>query len=231
MSLAILKRKSRRFQAKISGKDANGFSINGGHRNQGWVGQTSHGRHLSKTPFKGNIPKGNGGLYGNYKKSIVNGIYCCTNDPSIIKKSNMNNTALLLSRVENPTPVFIPNCEKSCLNNRWYKNLDPVLSSQGFYIKHKKAKKDLDDKCCDVPSSPETKSKICPCPNTVKKYDTVDYNTYMEHGLMIKNRLPTPVCLKHFPITVNHNSGCNINYNTPEEAIAAGLLPANWMKC
>ena len=98
MSLAILKRKSRRFQAKISGKDAHGFSINGGHRNQGWVGQTSHGRHLSKTPFKGNIPKGNGGLYGNYKKSIVNGIYCCSNDPSIIKKSNMNNTASLLSR-------------------------------------------------------------------------------------------------------------------------------------
>ena len=73
------------------------------------------------------------------------------------------------------------------------------------------------------------KSKICPCPNTVKKYDTVDYNTYMEHVLMMKMRL-LPQILKHFPITVIIIPVV-ILITIPEEAIAAGLLPANWMKC
>ena len=43
MSLQVLKRKSRRFENRISGKDNNGFSLNGGYRNQGWVGQQLSG--------------------------------------------------------------------------------------------------------------------------------------------------------------------------------------------
>lgn len=53
MSIAALKRKSRRFQARISGQGNNGFSLQGGHRNQGWVGQGSRGRSLTGTPFRG----------------------------------------------------------------------------------------------------------------------------------------------------------------------------------
>jgi len=230
MSLTILKRKSRRFKAKISGKDNVGFSINGGHRNQGWVGQTSQGRHLSKTPFKGNLPVGHGGCCGTYEKHILKGIFCCANDPSIVKTSNMNSNPYLLSRVDNPTPVFIPNCEKGCLKNKWYKSFDSHISSQGVYIKNKKTKKALDDKCCDIPLE-KTTTKECSCPPVVKNTNIDDYKTYMGHGLMIKNRLPTPDCLKHFPLSLNHNASCNLNYNTPEEAIAGGLLPSNWMKC
>lgn len=231
MSLAVLKRKSRRFKAHISGKDNIGFSINGGHRNQGWVGQTSHGRHLSKTPFKGKLPVGHGGKYGAYKENILKGAVCCTNDPTIVKTSNMNFKPYLLSRVDNPTPVFIPNCEKGCLNNKWYKSFDAHISSQGLYIKNKKAKKALFEECCDISLNEPHQSIHCICPPVVKNTDVDDYKTYMDHGLMIKNRLPTPDCLKSFPLSLNHNAGCNINYNTPEEAIAAGLLPANWMKC
>ena len=42
-----------------------GFSINGGHRNIGYIGRTYK---FSKqgTPFRGQYPRGNGGTYGEY---------------------------------------------------------------------------------------------------------------------------------------------------------------------
>jgi len=45
-----------------------GFSINGGHRNVGYIGK-SYQMSKSGTPFRGTNPMGWGGSYGNYKKS------------------------------------------------------------------------------------------------------------------------------------------------------------------
>ena len=54
MSIATLKRKT---EAKYNNVSVNvpQFSINGGYRNQGWVGQTTLSRSLPKTPMVGDL--------------------------------------------------------------------------------------------------------------------------------------------------------------------------------
>lgn len=50
MSIVALKRKANATKnANISGQGANGFSLNGVYRNQGWVGQTSQFRQYDTT--------------------------------------------------------------------------------------------------------------------------------------------------------------------------------------
>ena len=99
MSIVAMKRKSRRYKAVVSGRGSAGFSLNGGHRNQGWVGQGVRGRSLGGTRFRGTEPMGSGGTNGTYKRSIVNGGRPCTNDPSIIKRSSSNTPGLISSRL------------------------------------------------------------------------------------------------------------------------------------
>lgn len=99
MSIVALARKSRRYKARVSGQGSDGFSLNGGTRNQGWVGQSTLGRSLGGTRFRGAEPMGSGGVGGRYKRSIVNGGRPCTNDPSIIKRSSGNTPGLISSRM------------------------------------------------------------------------------------------------------------------------------------
>ena len=199
MSIVVLKRKSIRYQAKISGKGSKGFSINGGLRNQGWVGQTTLGRHLSKTPFRGNLPMGNGGCCGNYDVSILSGSNCCTNDPNIIKRSTMNTSPYILASVEHPTPVFIPNCTKGCLKNTDSSFIDftPFIHSQGNYIKHKRNVHNREELCCPPTKSDEDKSKVCPCPDVSKDVNIQSSNEYTERGVLHKNGLPTHIHHHH----------------------------------
>ena len=99
MSLVAMKRKARRYKSVVSGKGSEGFSLNGGYRNQGWVGQGVRGRSLGGTRFRGAEPMGSGGVNGTYKRSIVNSGRPCTNDPSIIKRSSSNTPGLISSRM------------------------------------------------------------------------------------------------------------------------------------
>ena len=199
MSIVVLKRKSIRYQAKISGKGSKGFSINGGLRNQGWVGQTTLGRHLSKTPFRGNLPMGNGGCCGNYDVSILSGSNCCTNDPNIIKRSTMNTSPYILASVEHPTPVFIPNCTKGCFKNtdKSFIDFTPFIHSQGNYIKHKHNVHNREELCCPPTKSDEDKSKVCPCPDVSKDVNIQSSNEYTERGVLHKNGLPTHIHHHH----------------------------------
>jgi hypothetical protein len=107
MSIVALKRKSRRFQAPIS---ANGFSLNGGYRNQRSIGDTN----LS---------------------ALTNGKYniCSANNPNIVKISTKNTKGYLYSTVEYPTcpaGVIPPKNNQS----NYYKNFSPEDHSQGVYI-------------------------------------------------------------------------------------------------
>ena len=140
MSLIVLKRKSRRYKAPVSGRGNNGFSINGGYRNQGWVGQDMLGRSLSHTPYRGVAPMGNGGTGGRYPQNIIDGGPCVgINDPDYIKRSNMNTPGLIAATVTHPTAVFNPDCSGSCATN-WVQKFDPLTHAQGMYIKEKKVK-------------------------------------------------------------------------------------------
>ena len=106
MSIVALKRNSRRFIVPIS---ANGFSLNGGHRNQRPIGDTN----LSA-------------LY-NGQNAI-----CSANDPAIVKPSVKNTKGLIYSTVLFPT-CSTGSCSIGGQSN-WVKNFSPEDHSAGQYI-------------------------------------------------------------------------------------------------
>jgi hypothetical protein len=75
-----------------------GFSLNGGHRNIGRVGQTNLGRSVTRTPFRGNAPVGHGGTNGSYVVAISNSGACATNRADMIKPSSLNTKGMLAKR-------------------------------------------------------------------------------------------------------------------------------------
>ena len=249
MSLTVLKNKSRRYKATVSGRDKGGFSIVGGHRNQGWIGQDNLGRHLIRTPFRGNEPLGHGGCDGKYVRSIISnsGIYC-TNDPNVIKRSTMNTAGLLLTAVKYPTGIFHNDCDNIRCRGNWVKDFEPLNHSQSGFIKRIKVSAACEDKnrCYGKKEKAVLEPADCECLvkssfiGGKKKYaaritkrklvnGAISMSEYIDVGLLKKNDLPTPANKKAFPMTLNHN-GCDTNYKTPEEAIDDGELPVDWMQ-
>lgn len=102
MSLATFKKKSRHYPrvAPISGRGKNGFSLCGGHRNIGGVGRFRMVSNVTRTPFRGIDPMGNGGCCGTYFKfdtpsGGLNSGSPITNIPQIIKKSSKTTEGML----------------------------------------------------------------------------------------------------------------------------------------
>jgi len=98
MSIATLKKKTA---AKYNNSSVNvpNFSINGGYRNQGWVGQTSLSRSLPRTPMVGNIPRGSGGCCGTYNLTpIIQSGVTSTDDNSVIKSSVISNDGMIAQK-------------------------------------------------------------------------------------------------------------------------------------
>jgi len=110
MSIVVLKKKSRRFKAPISGIDNYGFSLNGTHRNIGVVGQTNLARSTHNTRFRGNEPMGSGGCCGKYVKKISNsgqgvlpggsGGFGGFNNDKVVKRSNKNTKGFITEQLE-----------------------------------------------------------------------------------------------------------------------------------
>ena len=99
MSIATLKRKTEKGGNPrvdpVSGIGAKGFSLNGGHRNIGAVGQFRMVSNVTRTPFRGTEPMGHGGFDGEYYNHPSNSGDCCANDNSIIKHSSLNTAGML----------------------------------------------------------------------------------------------------------------------------------------
>ena len=209
MSIAALKRKSRRFQARISGQGNNGFSLQGGHRNQGWVGQGSRGRSLTGTPFRGGTARGAGGHYGQYPRIINDKGSCCTNDPSIVKRSTMNTHGHIDAAITYPTAVFNPSCVNGrCLQTEWVKDFSELNHSQSSRIA-KVARKSGSCHCNDDEAHDAGHDhclKDCKSASYhiggkkfVREMYAKELNylhiggeMYQRTGLMRKNKLPTP---------------------------------------
>lgn len=97
MSIAILKKKTQAKYNNYNGQSQ--FSLNGGYRNQGWVGQTSLSRSLANTPMVGTVAKGYGGCCGFYTYGpIVQSGVQSQNNPNVIKQSSINTRGLMLRR-------------------------------------------------------------------------------------------------------------------------------------
>jgi hypothetical protein len=72
------------------------FSLNGTHRNQGYVGQTTLSRSLPRSLMRGNTLRGYGGCCGSYKitPSIISAV-TSTEDSNVIKSSVLSNMGML----------------------------------------------------------------------------------------------------------------------------------------
>ena len=70
MSIVALKKKTAAKYNNMSAGQPQ-FSINGGYRNQGWVGQTSLSRSLPKTPMRGGAARGLGCCFGTYNTQMI----------------------------------------------------------------------------------------------------------------------------------------------------------------
>lgn len=95
MSIATFKKKSQVLYNNLSVRQ-NGFSLNGGHRSAGYIGQSTQSRHLTRTLAKGNVLRGSGGCCGTYIiNNVVPSELACLNNPNVIKPSVSNTNGLL----------------------------------------------------------------------------------------------------------------------------------------
>ena len=108
MSIVALKRKTAVKYNNMSVNRSDGFSLNGGTRSQGYIGQTSLSRSLANTPMRGNVARGHGGCCGGYENgSIVQSGVKSQNDSSVMKKSVLSTKGMLANKfkyIKRPQP-------------------------------------------------------------------------------------------------------------------------------
>jgi hypothetical protein len=157
MSIATLKKKTA---AKYNNVSVNmpQFSINGGYRNQGWVGQTTLSRSLPKTLMVGDTLKGSGGCCGTYNiTNVVQSGVTCTNNNAVIKPSVLSTDGMLDTKyrwIGRPAPYT--SVKPSAGNN---------LNDQSNYITQK-TKSTINDINRNYPSIPKCKES---CKNSIFK--------------------------------------------------------------
>jgi len=125
----------------FNGNDLNkpyaGFSLNGTHRNQGYVGQTSLSRSLPTTHMRGDVARGSGGCCGKYNTNngtIIQSAVTSTNDPNVVKSSVLNTTGMYHTVYRwmwrgRPHTTWKPDSSDS-----------HHIGSQEYYIAHRKNK-------------------------------------------------------------------------------------------
>jgi hypothetical protein len=257
MSIATLKKKSRnnRRFAPISGRGENGFSLVGGTRNHGGIGQFRMISSTTRTRYKGNEAVGNGGKCGSYYRTTNNGGglnsgSCCTNDSSIIKNTTLNNAGMIDTKYK---------WTKGTYPNYWVQQDDN--NSQGDQSDYIKQLTQSYGSCLfqnvqnngnfgTTVSNPNDtfiykcngNKNACSYYIGTKKYvrmpyaknfnqPAVSYGQYISSGGVAKKKcLPTPSYSQPFPNKVNNNSlsGCSVNAITWQQAKDVGLLPNKW---
>lgn len=155
MSEATLKRKTAAKYNNMSVGTKTGFSLNGGHRSQGYVGQTNLSRSNPRTLAKGNTLKGAGGCCGKFYigNSVISGV-TSTEDPNIIKSSVIDNDGMIATKyrwIRRPAPYTSVKSDYHLNNNTGGEYTD--------YI-HQKTIKDIND-CGDNTKICNTSSNTC----------------------------------------------------------------------
>lgn len=115
MSIVVLKRKTNAKYNNMSVGQAQ-FSLNGGYRNQGWVGQTSLSRHYPKTPMKGS-----GGCCGKYNNvPVVLSAVTSTENNKIMKTSSIGTPGMISTQyrwIRRPQPYAVVKPDSNNNNN------------------------------------------------------------------------------------------------------------------
>jgi hypothetical protein len=196
MSIVTLKRSSRRFQVPIS---ANGFSLNGGYRNQRSIGDTNLSA-LTSAQYN----------------------FCSANDPDIVKPSAKNTKGYIYSTVLFPTCPTSATCSGG---NNWVKNFSPDTRSAGQHtvdIVGANAAKCVVEKINSGTDYGCAKDCIARDYHIGGKRFYTTYNAknsgeygqgsisageYLRAGLLARNCLPTPIKWAPVPPSLL-NSGC-----------------------
>lgn len=135
MSLATLKRKTAAKYNNSSVNSRDGFSINGIHRNQGYVGQSSVGRSLSRAIGKNGVLKGHGSCCGVYKDgpALQSGIVQneCSGE-RLVKPSVVSTRGMLARRLRWVNRVDNTN------GNVWKASSAQNSNTQGDYAEYRK---------------------------------------------------------------------------------------------
>ena len=110
MSIATLKKKSAAKYNNIS-VGAPVFSLNGTHRNQGYVGQTSLSRFTSRTLVRNGGLRNHGGCCGTFSigQPVFSGI-TTTEDSNVVKNSVLSNDGMMQTKyrwIRRPQPYSV----------------------------------------------------------------------------------------------------------------------------
>ena len=224
MSIVTLKKKSRhnRRNAPISGRGIDGFSLNGGRRNIGAVGQFRLLSNTTRTPFRGTEPMGNGGSGGQYYNNPLNSGSCCNNDNSIIKKSSKNTAGMIDTKYA---------WTKGTYPNYWVQEDDnsyQITRDQATYIRNLTQKtggclfannsNDAMNEQTDNIYSCSGNKNACSYYIGTRKYIRMPYaknfnqlpisqgQYILTGGVYKKECLPTPDNKQPFPMKLNHSN-------------------------
>jgi len=151
MSIVTMKKKTQTKYNNMS-VGVKQFSLNGTHRNQGYVGQTMLSRSLPRTLAKGNTVRGYGGTNGHFIQhpSILSAV-TSTEDSSVMKKPTLSYNGMM------------------AIQNRWIRRPQPYttvkpdttqnLNTQQDYINYIQTKTISD--CNNINKLCGENDKIC----------------------------------------------------------------------
>jgi hypothetical protein len=194
MSLNTLKRKT---QAKYNNASVNQkqFSINGGTRNQGWIGQTSLSRTVNRTLFRNGFPRGFGGNNGNFLISTI-----CSSDINTTENSKIIKSSVLSTQGQLETqfrPEMFITVKPDGNNN---------LNEQGLYIENLRIQTVNTINKCDISGNLENG-----CSNNTNCYNKVsNYNNQINHPQSVITKSGTTVISAGDYIT-NLQNKCYLN--------------------
>ena len=140
MSLATLKKKTQsKYQNSSVGVKQ--FSVNGTHRNQGYIGQLSLSRSLPRTLAKGAYNKGHGGCcdtYTDLNRPIISAV-TSTENSSVLKPAVLSTKGMLARRLR-------------CCDQTVKPDNSTSLNTQSSYLEY------LKNKCKKIESTPVPES-------------------------------------------------------------------------
>jgi len=159
MSIVTLKRKTQTQYNNMSVGEKQ-FSLNGTHRNQGFVGQTSLSRSLPRSLMKGNTLRGHGGCCGTYLiKPIVQSAVKTTEDSSIVKSSVINTQGLIDTKyrwIRRPQP-FSSTKPDNTSNNNTQESYIEKLAKQAINESLEECDRSRTTNCCNIPRAGKPK--------------------------------------------------------------------------
>jgi hypothetical protein len=192
MSIATLKKKT---QAKYNNMSVGlkQFSLNGGYRSQGYVGQTSLSRSLPRTLMRGNVACGYGGCCGTFPiGTIVQSAVVSLNNPNVIKPSVINTDGMIEKRfmwVKRPQPFS--STKANSFNN---------LNDQGTYIENVTKTTAINYNKCSKIADTKNKANCCPA-----------YNPYFRRVITINTVSDTSIPFSYNDYNLNRNNACTTN--------------------